>query len=124
MPLTTAGRDVISAALVGDSYTAFNNANARLGVGTSTTAFAAAQTDLLGTPVRKAMQATFPTRAGNVLTFKATFLEADANQAWNEWGVFNSASGATMLSRKVEALGTKPSSEQWILTGTLTVTAA
>lgn len=124
MALTTAGRDVIAAMILGEATTDFNAANARLGVGTSSTAFSAAQTDLQASGVRKAMDAGYPQRSTNVLTFQATFVEAEANQAWNEWAVFNSSSGATMLSRRVEAFGTKPSSEQWRLQVSLTLIAS
>ncbi len=125
MPLTTAGRDEITKALVGEAITAFNSGNARVGVGNSTTAFSAAHTDLQGaSKLRKGMDATFPTRATNVLTFVSTFVEAEANFAWAEWGIFSASSGGTMLSRKVEALGTKPSSEAWKITATVTVVAS
>ena len=126
MALTNAMRDLIAADVIGESVTEFNNANARLGVGDSTTAFAATQTDLQAATnvLRKAMDATYPTRATNVLTFKATFATGDANFAWQEWGVFNAGTGGTMMNRKVESLGTKTSSQSWALTATLTVTAA
>lgn len=124
MPLTDAGRNFIAQALINDASPAFfTNANANLGVGDSATAFAAAQTDLqaAANKLRKAMEATYPTRATNVLTFRSLFGTAEANFAWNEWGVFNAASAGTMLSRKVEALGTKASTQSWQLTVTLTV---
>lgn len=125
MPGTTAAAvDVMAPALIGAAYTAFNNANARLGVGTSTTAHAVGQTDLLGTSFRKAMDATFPTNSAGTLTFKATFATTEANFAWAEFGTFNAGSGGTMLQRKVQALGTKPSSEQWVLTVTVAVAGA
>lgn len=126
MALTNAGRNIIAAMVVGEATTDFNAANARIGVGDSATAFAAAQTDLQAATnkTRKAMNATYPTRATNVLAFQATFVEAEANYAWAEWGTFNAATGGDMLQRKVEALGTKPSTEQWRLTSTITITAA
>jgi len=126
MALTNAGRDVIAAMILGEATTDFNNANSFLGVGDSTTAFAATQTDLQAATnkLRKAMQATYPSRATNVLTFRSLFDTADANFAWEEWGTFNASSGPTMLNRKVEALGTKTSAQQWQLTITLTVVAA
>ncbi|MEN8197867.1 MAG: hypothetical protein ABFS30_15355, partial [Pseudomonadota bacterium] len=70
MALTDAGRDHLAAILIGESPTDFNNANAHIGVGDSSTAFAKAQTDLQAATnkLRKAMNATFPTRATNVLT--------------------------------------------------------
>ena len=127
MALTNAGRDFVAQAVVNaSSPTFFNNANAHLGVGDSSTAFAATQTDLQAATnkLRKAMEATYPTRAANVLTFRSLFGTGDANFAWNEWGVFNASSAATMLSRKVESLGTKTSAQSWQLTAELTVTAA
>ena len=126
MAMTTVGRDYIAQALVGEAFTAFNNANARIGVGDSSTAFAAGQTDLQApaNKLRKAMDATYPQRATNVLTFRATFGTAEANFAWNEWGVFNAAAAGQMLNRKVEALGTKTSAQTWQLTVDLTLNAS
>lgn len=126
MPGTTAcAVDVMAPALIGAAYTSFNNANARLGVGDSTTAWAVGQTDLIGTnKFRKAMDATFPTNSAGTLTFKATFATTEANFAWSEFGTFNAGSGGTMLQRKVQALGTKPSSEQWVLSVTILVAGA
>jgi len=125
MAMTNAYRDFIAQQSIGEAVTAFNNANAHLGVGDSTTAFAATQTDLQAATnkLRKAMEATYPTRATNVLTFRSLFATGDANFAWAEWGVFNAASAGTMMSRKVEALGTKTSAQSWQLTTTITIAA-
>ena len=126
MALTEAGRNLIAADIIGESVTEFNNANAYIGVGDSTTAFAAAQTDLQAATnkLRVGMEATYPTRATNVLTFRSLFSTAQANFAWAEWGIFNASSAGTMLCRKVEALGTKTSAQSWQITTTITVTAA
>jgi len=123
MALTNAGRDVMASLLTGASSTHFDNTNARIGVGDSSTAFAATQTDLVAASnkFRKAMDDTFPTTVGNVLTFKSTFGSSEANFAWNEWGVFNAASGGTMLNRVVEYNGTKLSGQTWVFQVTLTV---
>ena len=125
MPLTTAGQNLIAAAIVGTAYNAFNNANAAIGVGDSTTAFSQAQTDLQASTnkYRQAVDATFPTIATNVLTFQVTFGTGVANFAWNEWGVFNATSNGTMLNRKQEALGTKQNTQSWQFTVTLTCNA-
>lgn len=122
MALTNAGRDLIAKALIGDAFTNFSNANAYLGVGDSSTAYAAAQTDLqaASNKFRRAMDATYPQRATNVLTFKSTYTTGEANFAWNEVGVFNASSAGDMLCRVVSALGTK-SSGSWALTHTVTV---
>lgn len=124
-PLTNAGRDLIAADIIGEAVAEFNNANAHIGVGDSTTAFAVTQTNLQAATnlLRKAMDATYPTRSGNVLTFRSTFTTAEANFAWQEWGVFNAASAGTMLNRKVESLGTKASTQSWQITVTNTITA-
>lgn len=125
MALTNAGRDLIAKAIIGDTYTIFNNANSQIGVGDGSTAFAATQTDLAGTnKLRKAMEAAYPTRAANVLTFRSLFSTAEANFAWNEWGVFNDPTAGEMLNRKVETLGTKTSAQSWQLTVQLTIEAA
>ena len=123
MPGLNAFRDYVAAGVVAGSQTAFSNANATIGVGDSTTAYAATQTDLQASTnkLRKAMDSTYPTVAGNVLTFRATFGTAEANWAWQEWAVFNAASGGTALSRKVESLGTKTSAQSWQITATITL---
>jgi len=125
MALTTAGATAIAKSLMNDSPTFFSNANAYIGVGDSSTAFSAAQTDLVAATnkVRKAQEATYPQRSSNALTYRSLFGTADANFAWAEWGVFNGSSGNEMLSRKVEALGTKTSAASWQFTVTLTISA-
>lgn len=96
-----------------------NNANARIGVGTASTAEADTQTALTGA-VFKAMDATYPqhtdstgTAGSKTITFRSTFASADANQAWNEWGLDN---GTRLVNRKVAANGTKASGQTWQFT--------
>ena len=126
MALTNAARDLIAQALIGEAFTSFANANARIGVGDSSAAFGASQTDLQASTnkLRKAMEAASPTRAGNALTFRSIFGTSEGNFAWNEWGVFNAASAGTMLNRIVASLGTKTSAQSWQFTVTVTVVAA
>jgi len=111
---------------IGAAVTAFNNANSYIGVGDSTTAHAVGQTDLQAATnkLRKAMDATYPSGATNVITFRSTFATTDANYAWQEWGVFNASCAGTMMNRKVESLGTKTSAQSWQFTVTLTFTTA
>jgi hypothetical protein len=123
MALVNLARDMSADAVIGGStYTKFNAANAHLGVGDSSAAFDVSQTDLqaASNKLRKAMDATYPSRSGNVVTYRATFGTSEANFAWNEVGVFNAVSGGQMLSRLVSALGTKTSSASWQLTLTQT----
>lgn len=131
MALTTLGATVIASALVADgAYPLYGNATAYLGVGDSATAFSAAHTDLQASTnkSRKAMvDASYPSRVGAAITFRALWDTSSGNYSWNEWGTFNaSGTGGTtvMLNRKVETLGTKTSAQSWQLTTTLTVAAA
>jgi hypothetical protein len=115
----------------GNALTYFNNGNAAIGVGDSSTAAAATQTNLQAATnkLRKAMDATYPlhtdatTVGAATATFRSTFGTSDANWAWAEWGTFNSATDGTgrMLNRKVESLGTKTSAASWTFTIQLTL---
>jgi hypothetical protein len=87
--------------LAGAGGTAFNAANAYIGIGDSSTAAAVGQTDLqaASNKTRVAMDSTFPSRSGQVMTYKATFGTGVANYAWNEIALFNASSVGTMFSR-------------------------
>lgn len=124
MPVTNAGRDLLAAKVIGGSGTVLDNTNAYIGIGSGTVAFAATQT-ALGTALSSArivQDATYPQIATNVITFRATFGTGDANGAWQEWAVFNASSAGTMFNRKVESLGTKPGTQTWQFTVTVTLT--
>jgi len=124
MGMTLAGKELIAKALMGDSFTNFNNANGYLGVGDSDTAFDESQTDLQAATnkLRKGMEATFPTRSVREITWKSEFGASEANFAWLENGVFNAASAGDMLARDVENLGTKASPAVWVFTKKGTIT--
>lgn len=126
MPLVDAGRNFMVQSTIAAAATPFNNANSYIGVGDSSTAHAVGQTDLQAATnkMRKAMDATYPSGGSNVITFRSTFATSDANWAWQEWGIFNASSAGTMLSRKVESLGTKTGTQTWQFTTTLTFTTA
>lgn len=126
MGLTTAYRDHLLGLAIGEALTPFNGANAAIGVGDSTAVFGAGQTDLQAATnkVRKAVDTGYPTRSGNVTTFRALFSQSEANFSWDEWGVFNALTGGVMMNRKVEPLGTKPSTQSWQITTTVEVTLA
>lgn len=126
MGLTNAGRNLIASALHGTAFTTYANANAYIGVGDSTQAFAATDTDLIASSnkLRVGMDSTYPTLATNVITFRSTFSTSQANFAWQEWGVFNASSSGTLLCRKVESLGTKANTQSWQFTVDITIAAA
>jgi hypothetical protein len=119
------GGQLVLDALIGTAITYFSNANARIGVGDSATAYAAGQTDLQAATnkLRKGMDATFPSRSGQTMTFQSTFTTAEANFLWNEVAVFNAASGAaSMLCRTlIGAPFTKTSAQSMTWTYTITL---
>ena len=120
---TNAGGAALLDLLIGAGGTAFNNANSYIGVGDSNTAPAVGQTNLQAATnkLRKAMEATFPSRSGQVVTFRSVFATGDANWSWEEMGIFNHASAGTMLCRAlVPAPFTKTSSLS--ITSTYTTT--
>lgn len=104
--------------LIGGGGTAFNNANAYLAVGDSSTAESAAHTGLQASSNKlyKAMDATYPQISSQTTIWKATFGTSDANFAWNEFTVANGNSDASdNLNRKVSAQGTKSAGQTWVL---------
>lgn len=120
MALTTAGVNFLALAAIGQG-TPFDHANACLGVGNGTTAFAASQVDLQGTTkIRKGMDGGYPSVSPPSVTFRSTFDTDEANFDWNEWGLFNAATGGVMLSRAVESNGTKQNNQTWTLQVTIT----
>lgn len=116
--LLNEGAQAIWRALTGlAAITQFSNANARIGVGDSTTAEADTQTGLLGSSVTyRGMDTGFPqiTGTGNdTVEFQSVFGSADGNHAWNEFTVDNGATAGVNLNRKVSAQGTKSSGQTW-----------
>jgi len=101
--------------LIAGGGTAFDNTNARIGVGDSATAAAAGQTDLQAATNKlyQAMEASYPQIAGQVTTWRSVFGSADANFAWNEFTVDNGAAAGENLNRKVSAQGTKTAGQTW-----------
>jgi len=99
------------------SPAAYNNANAQLGVGDSTTAADAAQTDLQAATNKtwKGMEATYPQRASETVTFRALFGSADANYDWREFSLRNGATADKNMNRKVDTQGTKVAGQTWTL---------
>lgn len=120
--LVNAGIALMLDKLIGAAGTVFDNTNAYIGVGDSTTAAAAAQTDLQAATnkLRVGMDATYPNRSAQTMTWRSTFGSGQANYHWQEWAIFNAAAAGTMLNRKVEDLGTKASGS-WTLAVSVTI---
>ena len=93
-----------------------------IGVGDSSTAATATQTDLQAASNKtyKGMEATFPTSTTQKATFKSSFGSSDANYSWNEW-VVKHATSSKCINRKVDAMGSKASDTTWTLEVTVTL---
>lgn len=101
--------------------TAWDNSNARLGVGTDATAPSATQTGLLAGAVYKAMNGGYPQISGQDCIWQADFIDTEAEQAWLEESISNTADDAgDNLCRQNTSLGTKPAGQTWRLTATIT----
>lgn len=130
MPLVQLGRNNIAALIVSTgAMRPWGATGAYFIVGNSTATHTTTHAWMLGAAsTMKAMDAGYPTRATNVNTFRATFSTAEANFAWNEWGVTNTTStgdaNQSLLNRKVEdpSLGTKTSAQSWQITADITFT--
>jgi hypothetical protein len=96
--------------------TTYTNGATYIGVGDSDTAAAATQTGLQAASNKAwaGMNATYPSRTAQTVTFQATFATDEANFAWNELsiGLADDDSGAN-LNRKVQAMGTKALGTAW-----------
>lgn len=126
MATTDKGAIAVASLFIGDgSVNAFNSSNARIGVGDGNTAFAADQTDLQGTNKLRKLVSGSPTRDDNSIDFTSEFGTSEGNFEWLEIGLFNSASGDYMATRRtLTGFGTKPSSEVWTVTLTVVATPA
>ncbi len=119
--LLNTGIDEMWDLITGDSSAHFDNSNAQIGVGDDDTTTDATQTDLQAATNKtyKGMETGYPTSTSQKATFRASFGNAEANFAWNEWVVKQSSSGKC-LNRKVDALGTKTSGT-WTLEVSITL---
>ncbi len=98
--------------------TAWDAANARLGVGDSNTSAVSTQTGLQASTNKtfKAMDSTYPQRTNQTAEWRATFGTSDANYAWEEYTVVNAADDTGVnLNRVCSSKGTKASGETWTL---------
>lgn len=121
------GAHFIATLITGLGGTAWSNAAARICVGTSSTANGSPNTaTALTGEVCVVMDGGYPSVGApgvgsNIATWRSTFDGSTANQAWNEWGIRNAASGGgDLLNRAVQAFGTKVATVVWQITATVT----
>lgn len=122
--LTTDGCTAMWNALKGSLATPYDGSNAYIGVGDSTQSAADTDQDLVAATnkYRQIVESGYPQVSGKSISFKIIVSTSNANFAWNEWGIFNAASGPTMLNRKAPAaLGTKTSAASWAFTVTISL---
>ncbi len=137
--LTTAGLGRLTSLFEGAGGAVFNNADAIIGVGSSSTAATVSDTALGGngsttTAYYRGADSGYPTQSGGTISCNATVGTSDANFAWNEWclaiGTGTITPGGTlasvatsplMFNRKVASLGTKASGSIWTLQATCTI---
>jgi hypothetical protein len=122
--LVNGGINALLTLFAGGGGDAFNNANSYTGVGDSTDAAAAAQTDLqaASNKVRVAMNVSFPTfGTDQKIVFQSDFGSAVANFDWEEFAIFNAAAAGTMFNRKVSSQGTKVAGQTWRLQTEITI---
>lgn len=119
----TAGVNELWKLVTGQSANTFTNAQAQIGIGDSSTAAAAGQTDLQAATNKtyKAMNGSYPSvPSGGSVQFQATFGTADANYAWQEF-VVKQGTSAICIDRGVAGLGTKAAGTSWTVTVTLSI---
>lgn len=137
--LTTAGLARMTSLFEGGGGAVFNNAQAIVGVGSSSTTALVADTALGGngsttTAYYQGADVGYPTQSGGVINCNSTFGTGNANFAWNEWclgietgtltpgGTLASVgTSPLMFNHKVASLGTKVSGAIWGVLATITI---
>ena len=117
--VVTAGLTFICARMAAASA----NVMSHMALGSSTTAAAAGQTDLvsiLGS--REALDST--SASANTIAYVSSFEAGEGTGAVTEAGIFNAASGATMLCRTVFPVVNKQADDTMSVTWTITLTAS
>jgi len=117
--VVTTGLEFICSRMAGTSAGVMSH----LGLGSSTAAAAAGNTDLgsiLGS--REALDSS--TASANTIQYVASFEAGDATGAVTEAGIFNAATGGTMLCRTVFPVVNKSSDDTMSVTWLLTLSAS
>lgn len=89
-----------------------------MGIGTSTTAPAAAQTNLIGTATRRSLNST--SRSTNQITYSCTFTTGIGTFTVQEAGLFNASAAGTMFARWLTGAFVKGASDSLTITWRLT----
>ena len=117
--LVSSGLEFICSRMAGTSASVMSH----MALGSGTTSPAAGQTDLvsiLGS--REALDSTTP--SSNTITYVSSFEAGEGTGAVTEAGIFNAASGGTMLCRTTFAVVNKEADDTMSVTWTITINAA
>lgn len=135
---TSGGLARLTSSLTGATPVVFSDTTTTvLGVGSSSTAEAVANTDLTAALWWQKADTGSPSRvtttvANDSIQVVATFASANANGAWNEWGLglvttavsaatlATAGTGGLLFNHKTATLGTKVSGSTWAFTVKLT----
>ena len=117
--VVSAGLEFICSRMAGTSAGVMSH----MALGSSATAAAAGQTDLLSIlGSREALDSS--TASSNTITYVSSFEAGEGTGAVTEAGVFNAASSGTMLCRTVFAVVNKAADDTMSVTWTITLTAS
>ena len=117
--LVSSGLEFICSRMAGTSASVMSH----MALGSGTTSPAAGQTDLvsiLGS--REALDST--TASSNTITYVSSFEAGEGTGAVTEAGIFNAASGGTMLCRTTFSVVNKEADDTMSVTWTITINAA
>jgi hypothetical protein len=112
--VVTAGKEFVAARMVGTSSDVMDN----MAIGSGSTAAAAGDT-ALGSELDR--QSATSSVSGAVVTYSATFGAGDGTGAVTEAGLFNAASGGSMLCRTVFSVVNKGASDSMTISWAVTV---
>lgn len=109
--------------IAGLSSAHFDSVNAYIGVGDGSTPALANQTGLQGAnKFYKAVDPTYPQVMNQTITYRATFGAGQAAFSWQEFTIANGNSDSAInICRKVENHSTKPSSDTWVVSLSITL---
>jgi len=117
--VVNAGLEFICSRIAGNGAPVMSH----MGVGSGTTAAAAGQTDLVSIlGEREALDSTTP--SNNIVVFQCSLEAGDGTGAITESGIFNDATGGTMLARVVFPVINKAVDDTMNITHTLTLSAS
>ena len=114
--VVTAGRNLVASRLAGGGSNITH-----MGVGSGTTAAAAAQTALTSQIDRNGLTVSGGTAVNNTVEYASTWSAGDGTGALTEAGLFTAATGGTMLARTVFSVVNKGVNDSITITWTITL---